>query len=194
MNKKNNLIDSYKYRLKSHIDNISNKNIIKIISLLKKTHNKKGKIYIIGNGGSASTASHIVNDLGIGLSKNNNMHFNIESLSDNSSVCTAISNDLGYENIFHEQIKNRLKKNDIIMAISCSGNSTNIIKAVKYANKMGNKVIGLTGFNGGKLKKLSNLNFHVETRIGEYGLVEDLHIIFNHIISSYFINKTKILV
>jgi len=191
MKNHNSLIDSYKSSLKSSINNIDNKDIFRIISLLRKTHDKKGKIYIIGNGGSASTASHIVNDLGIGLSKKNIMYFNIESLADNISVCTAISNDLGFENIFYEQIKNRLKKHDVLIAISCSGNSKNIIKAVEYANKKRVKVIGLTGFDGGTLKKLSNLNFHVKTKIGEYGIVEDLHIIFNHTISTYFMNNIK---
>jgi len=192
MKQNDNIIDTYKSNLKSYIDNINNKDIIKIISLLKKTHDKKGKIYVIGNGGSASTASHIVNDLGIGLSKKNIMYFNIESLADNCSVCTAISNDIGYENIFYEQIKNRLKKNDILIAISCSGNSSNIIKAAKYANKQGIKVIGLTGFNGGILKKISNFNFHVKTEIGEYGIVEDLHMIFNHIIHTSLHKYAKI--
>lgn len=175
-------IKNLNYLLKNcDTDTISN-----IVNLLDRT---KGKVYIIGNGGSAATASHMVNDLGVGLKRRNIRNFNIESLSENTSVCTAIANDIGYKNIFYMQLKNIINSDDILIAISCSGNSKNIIKAVKYASKKGATVVGITGFDGGVLKKKSDINFHVPTKAGQYGLVEDMHMILNHMIYSYFIDQ-----
>lgn len=178
----------YIKQLISALQNSNIEAIEEIITLLDKT---KGKVYIIGNGGSAATASHMVNDLGVGLKRRNIKNLQVQSLSENSSVCTALANDIGYKNIFYMQLKDKITKDDILIAISCSGNSKNIIKVVKYAKKRGAKVIGLTGFNGGKLKKFADINFHVATKKGEYGIVEDMHSIVNHIIYSYYIDLAR---
>ncbi|MEA2049977.1 MAG: SIS domain-containing protein [Campylobacterota bacterium] len=185
----NNFITEYTNNLKLLLDNIDKKGIEKIIFALEKTKINKSKIYILGNGGSAATASHMVNDLGVGLRRRDISNFDIISLADNTPVCTAISNDIGYNNIFYMQLKGLLKKEDLIIAISCSGNSKNILKAVEYGNTIGSTIIGLTGFDGGKLKKESDISFHINTKKGEYGLVEDLHMILDHIIYSYYIQK-----
>lgn len=182
-------ISNYKKTLISLIEKIDESSISKIIDALEITHKKKGKVFLIGNGGSAATASHMTNDLGAGLARRDIRYFNIESLSDNSSVCTALANDIGYENIFYMQLKNRIRENDILIAISCSGNSLNIIKAVEYAKENNLTIVGITGFDGGKLKILSDINFHVETGKGNYGQVEDLHMILDHIIYSYYIQS-----
>ena len=160
-----------------------------IEEIIQVLENLEGKIYIIGNGGSAATASHMVNDLGAGLRRRDIKNFDVESLSDNTPVCTAIANDIGYENIFYMQLKGRLSKNDLLIAFSCSGNSQNIIKAVNHAKELETPVLGITGFDGGALKKLSDINFHVQTKKEEYGIVEDVHMILNHIIYSYYISK-----
>ncbi len=170
----------------SVIENIKN--------AINKTEELNSKIYIIGNGGSAATASHMANDLSIGLKIREIKNLDVESLSDNSSVCTAIANDIGYENIFYAQLKHKIKKEDLLIAISCSGNSINIVKATTYAKEVGTTIVGITGFSGGKLKELSDINFHVETPKGEYGLVEDVHMILDHILYSYYVSqkpKTK---
>ena len=112
------------------------------------------------------------------------------SLCDNIPVLTALANDVGYENIFYAQIKDRIKENDVLIAISCSGTSPNIIKAVKYAREVGSTVVGLSGFDGGMLKGLSDINYHVQTSKGKYGLVEDLHMILDHLLYSYYIDRT----
>ena len=177
--------EEYINNLTSLLKKIDYQNIEDIIEVLDNT---RGTIYIIGNGGSAATASHMVNDLGVGLKRRNIRTLHVESLSDNSSVCTALANDIGYKNIFYMQLKDRIKKGDVLIAISCSGNSKNIIKAVKYAKKEDAKIIGLTGFDGGKLKQLSDVNFHVATKKGTYGIVEDMHSVVNHIIYSYYID------
>ena len=178
----------YIKNLISILQNIDHESIASIITLLNNT---SGKIYIIGNGGSAATASHMVNDLGVGLKRRNIKNFNIQSLSDNTPVFTALANDIGYENVFYMQLKDNITKDDVLIAISCSGNSKNITKAVKYAKKQGSKIVGITGFDGGKLKEKSDISFHIKTAKDEYGLVEDAHMILDHIIYSYYISQSK---
>ena len=162
-----------------------------ISEILNALESLKGKIYVIGNGGSAATASHMVNDLGAGLRRRKIRSFDVESLSDNTPVCSALANDIGYKNIFYMQLKDRITPDDILIAISCSGNSKNITKAVKYSKKIGAKIIGVTGFDGGKLKEKSDINFHVPSKNDDYGLVEDMHMILNHVIYSYYIENSK---
>jgi D-sedoheptulose 7-phosphate isomerase len=181
-------IKQYIAKLTTVLNGLDINIIEQIVKEFEQVHNNNGRIYIIGNGGSAATASHIANDLSIGLKLRDIRNFNIESLSDNSSVCTAIANDIGYENIFYAQIKNKIERNDVLIAISCSGNSANILKAVEYAKKQKITIVGLTGFEGGKLKELSDIKFHIPTQKGEYGLVEDAHMILDHIIYSYYIS------
>ena len=102
------------------------------------------------------------------------------------SVITAVGNDIGFENTFYMQIKDIITANDVLFAVSCSGNSPNIIRAVEYAKSIGSTIVGVTGFDGGKLKKLSDISFHVPTQKGEYGLCEDVHMILDHVIYSYY--------
>ena len=179
-------VKDYLTRLKKLLDDVDSGVIANIISALEKTLENKSRIYIIGNGGSSATASHMVNDLGAGLRRRNIKNFDVISLGDNSPVVTAIANDIGYENIFYMQMLGLLSADDIVIAISCSGNSPNIVKAVDYAKELGCKIIGVTGFEGGHLKKVSDINFHVDAPAGEYGLVEDVHMILDHIIYSYY--------
>jgi D-sedoheptulose 7-phosphate isomerase len=163
--------------------------IEEIINTLEKIEKNKSKLYIIGNGGSSATASHMVNDLGVGLRRRNLLNINVISLADNTSVVSALANDIGYDNIFYMQMKDILDPNDVIISISCSGNSPNILKATTYAKNVGCTIIGLTGFNGGALKEISDINFHVNVPTGNYGFVEDLHMILDHIIYSYYLQK-----
>ena len=180
-------VKDYLTRLKQILDDIDVDVISDIVDTLEETIENKSRIYILGNGGSAATASHMVNDLGAGLRRRDVINFDVTSLGDNSSVVTAIANDIGYENIFYMQMKGHINADDVVVAISCSGDSPNIIKAADYAKNLGCKIIGVTGFNGGYLKKISNINFHVDAPEGEYGLVEDAHMILDHIIYSYYI-------
>ena len=180
---------SYITKLIHLLQNIDVKQICDIQQVIEESIQRGSKIYIIGNGGSAATASHMVNDLGAGLRRRKIINFDVISLADNVAVTTAIANDIGYENIFYMQLEGLLKPEDLIIAISCSGNSPNILKAVEYAQKIGSTIIGITGFDGGNLKNLSDINFHVDAPKGEYGLVEDMHMILDHIIYSYYIHK-----
>ena len=184
-------VDSYVDELTQLLNDIDTKSLESFYDALVESSQSNSRVYIIGNGGSAATASHMANDLKVGLGRRGIINIDAVSLADNSSVVTALANDVGYENIFYMQLKDTLKPNDIIVAISCSGNSPNIIKAVEYAKGCGNKIIGMTGFDGGKLLKLSDIRIHSNTTSGEYGLVEDIHMIINHIVSCYFQRANK---
>ncbi len=179
-------IDNYKQELVELLTQIDSSKIEEFYNLLLETSRNNGRVYMLGNGGSAATASHMANDLKVGLGRRGIINIDAVSLADNSSVVTALANDVGYENIFYMQLKNCLNTNDIIVALSCSGNSENIIKAVEYAKECGNKIVGLTGFDGGELLKLSDIKIHTQTSSGKYGVVEDIHMIINHMLSCYF--------
>ena len=183
-------VTDYLIRLKHILDDIDAEVVSDIIDELELTLVNKSRIYIIGNGGSSATASHMVNDLGAGLRRRDIVNFDVMSLGDNSPVVSAIANDIGYENIFFMQMKGLINPNDIVIAISCSGDSPNIVKAVDYAKDLGCKIIGITGFDGGYLKAISDISFHVNAPKNEYGLVEDVHMILDHIIYSYYIQRT----
>ncbi|MFH0259617.1 SIS domain-containing protein [Vibrio barjaei] len=179
----------YVHELKAHLDAIDTEIVAQIVEEIEKVSKAGSKFYVIGNGGSSATASHWANDFAIGLKRRGILTIDMVSLGDNAAVTSAIANDIGYENIFYMQLKDVLKPEDVILAISCSGNSPNIVTAVEYAKKVGSTVIGASGFDGGKLKQLSDIKFHVDTQKDEYGLVEDIHMILDHIIYSYYIQK-----
>ena len=148
------------------------------------------KMILCGNGGSASTASHFVNDFSIGT-KSPRLPFKTLSLNDNSAVLTAIGNDFGYDQIFRKQLEVSLEDGDIFVVISASGNSENLIKAVEYAKQRGNYTVGLLGFDGGKLIKMVDLYLLVSSSQGDYGPVEDAHLIINHLLMNYFLRLAR---
>lgn len=140
---------------------------------------RRGTIYTMGNGGSAATASHMVCDLAKGTSDVlGGRRFHVECLSDNTPIVTAVANDFCYEDIFVYQLRGQLKPEDLIIAVSASGNSENVLRAVLYAKETGTPVIGVTGYSGGKLGKLADYHMHVE--INDMQVVEDIHMIFDH--------------
>ena len=145
-------------------------------------------LFILGNGGGASTGSTMVNDLGFDILKKTKAKktFKIMSLTDNQSSVTAISNDTSFDELFTNQLKIYFKKGDKILIFSASGNSKNLINAAKYAKKNGGKVMSVVGFDGGEIKKISDLCLHIQTNKGEYGPVEDLQLSFNHILAHWY--------
>ena len=154
------------------------------LSLLDTTRKRKGCIYICGNGGSAATASHFQNDFNKCVSEYIEIPFRFYCMNDNIATVMAIANDIGYEEVFRFQLQGNLEPGDILIAISGSGNSENIINAVEYAKQQGNQVIGLTGFDGGRLKKLSDISLHVP--VMSMQVTEDIHMIFDHLMMSVF--------
>ena len=154
------------------------------LNLLDETRQKKGRIYICGNGGSSATASHFQNDFNKGVSEYIDVPFRFHCLNDNVATLMAIANDIGYEEVFRFQLRNNLEENDVLVAISGSGNSHNVIRAVEYAKEHGCKIIGLTGFSGGKLKELSDISLHAP--VNSMQVTEDIHMIFDHLMMSIF--------
>ena len=161
------------------------------IRLLLAARTSGNTVFFIGNGGSAATASHFANDISIGTRTSDNLPFRAVSLTDNVAVMTALANDEGYDRMFVDQLKVHMRDGDSLVAISASGNSPNLIEAVDYAKTRGATVVGLTGFDGGRLREKSDISLHVPTAKGEYGPVEDVHMIFDHLIGSYLIAEVK---
>ena len=143
---------------------------------------QKGKnvLYIIGNGGSAANAIHIANDFTYGavMNTSHTSGFNVDALSSNQGVITCLANDIGYENIFSYQLKSKAKPDDVLLALSGSGNSQNILNAVYCANELDMKTFSITGYNGGKLKKLTHYNLHFD--VDDMQITEDMQLIFGH--------------
>ena len=163
-----------------------------ILDILNDSIKKKQKIFIGGNGGSAAIALHYVCDFSKSANKdweNNADRFMAICLSSNISYMTAITNDTDYSRVFKEQLINLASPNDILILISSSGNSPNIVEAAKYAKENGLVVIGITGFNGGKLKELADYNAHIE--FNSYEVCEDIHGIFGHFLVSYLREHSK---
>lgn len=154
------------------------------LNLLQTAFENENTVYIFGNGGSASTASHYQNDFNKGVSEHTEKKFRFQCLNDNIATVMAIANDIGYEEVFRFQLKGRLQPGDVVVAISGSGNSANVLNAVEYAKSHGNPVIGITGFDGGKLKTLSNVSLHAP--IKSMQITEDIHMIFDHLMMSVF--------
>lgn len=161
------------------------------IELLLAARASGNSVFFIGNGGSAATASHFANDISIGTRTGDERPFRAVSLTDNVAVMTALANDEGYDRMFVDQLRVHMRDGDSLVAISASGNSPNLIEAVDYAKSKGATVVGLTGFDGGKLKEKCDISLHVATAKGEYGPVEDVHMIFDHLIGSYLIAEVK---
>ncbi len=154
------------------------------LNLLSETLERGGTIYIFGNGGSSATASHFQNDFNKGISEHIEKKFRFLCLNDNMATVMAVANDIGFEEVFRFQLEGRLRPEDIVVAISGSGNSANVINAVEYARDQGIKVIGLTGYNGGRLKELSDISLHAP--VDSMQITEDIHMIFDHMMMSVF--------
>ena len=179
--------------LQNVFKNINQKSINKIENDFNQLRLNKRTIFVAGNGGGAATAITMSNDLGFDILKKTKTKktFRVLCLNDNNSVITAIANDTGYENIFINQLKIHYQKGDALVIFSASGNSPNLIKAAKWVRDQKGKVIGILGFSGGKVKKYCNTLIHIKTNKGEYGPVEDLQLIFNHLLAHWFQNKIK---
>ena len=166
--------------------NINLKNLDKIINLLKKGFNNNVTLYTCGNGGSSSLSDHFTCDFIKQTNTKTNLKAKSISLTSNMALISAVANDINYNQIFSFQIKKLCKKNDILFLFCVSGNSPNLIEAIKAAKKIGVKVVSLTGFNGGKLSRLSDFNLNFP--IANYGIVEDCHITIMHYLSQYLRN------
>lgn len=181
-------VENYQSELRRALQLLDIVQISKILEILLGAYHSGRKVLIMGNGGSASNASHFACDLGKGTLKRiydrNEKRFKVYSLTDNAAQITAFANDLSYDDIFVQQLQNLVEKGDVIIALSGSGNSRNIIKALQYARRQQVKTIGILGFtNGGKAAKLVDLPIIIKSN--KYGICEDIQLILNHIIISW---------
>lgn len=154
-----------------------------IAGAIEKAEKKGKQIFVMGNGGSAATASHLATDWSKTAERVGKPLIRCISLNDNIPFMTAIANDLGYEEVFSRQLQNLLNPGDVVVIISGSGNSPNVIKAAEFAKKVGAVTIGMTGFTGGKLRKLVDICLHIES--DQYGVIEDLHMVAGSILAFY---------
>ena len=173
-------IQDYISTLQLTMDQLPRHLVSDVIDLLQQARRKGSQIFILGNGGSASTASHFTCDLAKNTRQEGLPHFRVIGLTDNMAMFSALANDEGYENVFSEQLASLVRPGDIVIAISASGNSKNVINAVEAAHRYEATVIGFTGFNGGRLRQLADINIHVNSNIIEH--VEDIHLMLEHLI------------
>ena len=154
------------------------------LNLLLETMENGNTVFVFGNGGSSATASHFQNDFNKGVSEHTEKKFNFLCLNDNVATMMAVANDIGFEEVFRFQLQGHIRPGDVVLAISGSGNSKNVINAVEYAKEQGCRIIGLTGFGGGKLKQLADVSLHAP--INSMQITEDIHMIFDHLMMSIF--------
>lgn len=176
-------IRSYFDRLKAVLDSVNVADIEKLINIVEDAYSRDAAIFVCGNGGSWSTASHWVCDFSKGASILGKRRVRMFAPGDNVPMLTAYGNDVGYDAIFAEPLRAYARPGDVVVLITASGNSPNILEAAKVAKELKTTVVGLIGFGGGKLASMTDHNIIVESR--EYGPVEDLHLVLNHIISTY---------
>jgi D-sedoheptulose 7-phosphate isomerase len=173
-------VTNYIMLLQQTIDQLPKDDIVRVIELLYSARFSGRQVFIMGNGGSASTATHFVCDLSKNTRHEGWPRYKVIGLSDNMAVLSAYANDEGYENVFCEQLANLLMPDDIVIAISASGNSKNVVNAIQYAKNQNAFTIGFTGFDGGILGTLVDINLHINSNIIEH--VEDLHLVLEHMI------------
>ena len=175
-------INNYFETLKTTIDRLDRQEIIRFIEILLEARENEKNIFIMGNGGSASTASHFCCDFNKVASHGFEKRFKFICLNANIPTMLAYANDISYDDIFVEQLKNLYKPGDIVIGISGSGNSKNVLKAVEYANLNDGITVGLTGYNGGRLKQTAK--YSVNMNIDDMQITEDLHMVLDHMIVS----------
>lgn len=175
----------YLERLRRAVEGIDRAALDEAVEALMRCYHAGGAVYVIGNGGSASTATHMACDLSKGPTPPGRQGLVVWSLTDNPALLTALANDVAYDEVFAQQILARVKPVDVLIAVSASGNSPNLVKGLQAARRKGCRIIALTGFTGGYLKEHADIVLHAMGNT--YGPVEDVHLIINH----YFVETVK---
>jgi D-sedoheptulose 7-phosphate isomerase len=179
----------YKEKLRGAVESVNVADVGRAIAILESARNDGRTIFVCGNGGSASTASHFVCDMVKGASFKREARFRIMALTDGIPTITAYSNDVGYDCIFTEQLKNFARPGDVFISISGSGNSPNVVNAMKYADSLGCRTIALTGRDGGQLGPMAEVEIRVDAP--HMGRIEDGHLIVCHMICYYFMESAE---
>ncbi len=182
-------LENYRDELSSALHNIDLAKVGEIIRVLERARKEERDIFVFGNGGSAATASHFAVDMVKGASYGHQKRFRIMALTDQTPTITAYANDVGYDVVFEQHLRNFAKPADVVIAISGSGNSPNVLRAVEYANSIGCTTVGMSGFDGGRLAQLAK---HVlVVPCSHMGRVEDGHMFACHLICYYFMETDK---
>ena len=179
--------EKYRSQLLQTLSLVDSTKVAQAIEWLREARDQDRHIFICGNGGSASTASHFACDIVKGASYQQKKRFRILALTDSMATLTAYSNDVSYESVFVEQLKNFAQPQDVVMALSGSGNSANVVRAIEYANSAGCRTIALSGRDRGQLGPLAQLNIHVPEP--HMGRIEDAHMMICHMICYYFVDQ-----
>lgn len=178
-------MQNYEEQIKNYIEmekdvlsNLSAESISRVMNILEDARLKGKRIFICGNGGSASTAAHFECDFNKGVSYDQQIKYDFECLSDNVPMMMAIANDISYDDIFVVPLRNKLKTGDIVIGISGSGNSENVVRAIAYGNEIGAETIALVGYDGGRLKDIAK--YHIHVNVNNMQIVEDVHLVLDH--------------
>ena len=171
-------LNAYREREMAVLEGLDLNSINCVMNILEDARVQGKRIFICGNGGSAATASHYCCDFNKGVSENQNVKYNFECLNDNIPTLMAVANDIGYEEVFRFPLKNKMKSGDILIGISGSGNSKNVVNAIEYAKSIGGTTIAIVGYSGGKMKEMADYNIHVN--INDMQVSEDIHMMLDH--------------
>ncbi len=176
--------------LKTVLGRVDTREIGSFVNTLLDARKRGATIFFIGNGGSAATASHFANDLSIGTNEYE-QPFRALSLTDNVPIISAIGNDFGYEDIFVRQLRVLGRPGDVLVSISASGNSPNLLRAMEHSKEVGIKTVAITAFDGGKMKVMADEGIHVPTDPKEYGPAEDVHMVLDHLVGAYLMRFVR---
>lgn len=173
-----NELNAYREREIAVLNSLDLNSVNQVMNVLEDARLHGKRIFICGNGGSAATASHYCCDFNKGVSESQNDKYNFECLNDNVPTLMAVANDIGYEEVFRFPLKNKMKSGDILIGISGSGNSKNVVNAMEYAKSIGGTTIAIVGYSGGKMKEMADYNIHVN--INDMQISEDIHMMLDH--------------
>ena len=177
-----NHVQDYLRRLQTTLEILPEEKIYEVVELLHEARLSQRLVLVMGNGGSAATASHMVCDWMKNTRKKELPNLRVICLADNMPVFSALANDEGYENVFAVQVASYAQPGDVVMAVSASGNSPNVLKAVELAKQIGARTVGITGYDGGKLGQMVDL--HINVPSNDIEQVEDIHLMLDHMITS----------
>jgi len=188
-----NYLNNYVGRLTDILNKIDPEKLGEVITTFIEAFKSGNTIYVVGNGGSAATASHMQADFRFFVRYFSKFRPKIIALTDNVPMITAIGNDNNFDDVFVEQMRGQFVAGDVLIAISASGNSPNLVKAAEFANELGGKTIAFVGFLGGKLNEISTVPLYTPNPKGDYGPIEDVHMILNHVIVNYLATDQEFL-
>ena len=182
-------VAGYLDRLRGALDSLPSDRLTRLGEMLYRAYRNEKQVFTLGNGGSAATASHIAADLAKNTIGPNMRRFRVLSLNDNTPMLTALANDLGYDRVFSEQLKTLVRAGDLVIALSASGSSPNVLDAIRCARSRSAEVAAILGFGGGEAADLADLAIVVAS--DHYGIVEDVHLVIHHVIVDYFKSKLE---